>query len=573
MSTKIKKIVVVGGGSAGWMSAATFATQLDKVEIVVIESPDFPVLGVGESTLGGIRHWTSLVGVKDKDFLPKVDGSYKLSIKFTDFEGTGTGGFHYPFGFSTVPIEQVKTNDWWFLKGNRPKFFDKNAYARCHYPIAAVAEQNRISTDSTGRTPGFGFEVDSAYHFDAIAFGQYLKETICLPRGVKLIPSTVEGVVTNENGIDYLKLKDGSTVTADLFVDCTGFKSMLLGGALGVKFNSIEDIIPNNKAWATQVPYKDKKTQLEPFTNCTALKNGWVWNIPLWSRIGAGYVYSDKFVSSEEALSEFKKHIKKTYKINPENLEYRPIEMKNGIHEKLWHKNVVAIGLASGFIEPLESTGLLTTYEWLLSLSLVLQRGVVNQWDRDAFTFSLSQTYHQLAQFVGLHYAISPRSDSEYWQDITERVRIDSRTTAALADAVNKDPIKDLVGSSEFLYYANALHKYHEYQGGTSGFQCIAAGMNYPPIDYKLHNALGEIRSFSVNDHLDRLEGLYSECQAAYKNYAETCPTLYDYLKERIHTDGHDIQMVGTLDELDPDDPILANAPATIDSYRSKGIQ
>ena len=181
MSTKIKKIVVVGGGSAGWMSAATFATQLDKVEIVVIESPDFPVLGVGESTLGGIRHWTSLVGVKDKDFLPKVDGSYKLSIKFTDFEGTGTGGFHYPFGFSTVPIEQVKTNDWWFLKGNRPKFFDKNAYARCHYPIAAVAEQNRISTDSTGRTPGFGFEVDSQ-----LGRGKTADMGFVIPRPVEL---------------------------------------------------------------------------------------------------------------------------------------------------------------------------------------------------------------------------------------------------------------------------------------------------------------------------------------------------------------------------------------------------
>lgn len=548
MSTKIKKIVVVGGGSAGWMSAATFATQLDKVEIVVIESPDFPVLGVGESTLGGIRHWTSLIGIEDKDFMPKVDGSYKLSIKFTDFEGTGTGGFHYPFGASIPPVEQVSQNDWWFLKGNRPKFFDKNAYARCHYPIASIAERNRISTDSTGKTLGFSFSYDSAYHFDAVAFGQYLKEAICLPRGVKLIPSTVEGVVTNENGVESLKLKDGSTVTADLFVDCTGFKSMLLGDALGVKFNSTENIIPNNNAWATQIPYKDKDKQLEPFTNCTALKNGWVWNIPLWSRIGAGYAYSDDYITSEEALTEFKKHIKKTYKINPENLEYRPIKMKNGIHEKLWHKNVVAIGLSSGFIEPLESTGLLTTYEWLLALVFVLRKGFVNQWDREAFTFSLTQTYYQLAQFVGLHYAISPRNDSEYWRSITERVRLNSTD-------------QDLVTSSELFQTANALHKHHEWQGGYNGFQCIAAGMNYPPIDYAVHNALGRLRDFDVDLHLERLEGLYSETQSKYIEYAETCPTLYWYLKNHIHTECFDVKMVGTLDELDPNDPILANMP------------
>ena len=144
-------------------------------------------------------------------------------------------------------------------------------------------------------------------------------------------------------------------------------------GALGVKFNGIENIIPNNKAWATHIPYTDKSKQLEPFTNCTALSNGWTWNIPLWSRIGAGYVYSDKYISDDEALEEFKDYIRTRYDNIPiEDLEFKPITMRNGIHEKTWEKNVVAIGLSSGFVEPLESTGLMTTYEWLLSLILSL---------------------------------------------------------------------------------------------------------------------------------------------------------------------------------------------------------
>ena len=408
MSKKIKSVCIVGGGSSGWMTAATFATQFPKIDVTIIESPDFPILGVGESTLGGIKHWTSLIGLEDKDFLTQTDGRYKLSIKFTDWLGKNTGGFHYPFGEYQRPIEQVGQNDWWFLKGNRSGVFDDNAYARCHYPIASVAENNRMSDDSTGKTPGFSFVSDVAFHFDATAFGQYLKKTICLPKGVKLINSTVEKVNTNDDGVESLILADKQKLTADLYIDCTGFKSLLLEEALGVKFNSIENLIPNNKAWATHIPYTDKTKQLQPFTNCTALNNGWAWNIPLWSRIGAGYAYSNKHISDDEALEEFKNYIRTNYeKIPVDDLEFKPITMRNGIHEKTWEKNVVAIGLSSGFIEPLESTGLMTTYEWLLSLIYTLRKGFVNQWDRDSFNYALKNIYYGHANFVAMHYALS----------------------------------------------------------------------------------------------------------------------------------------------------------------------
>lgn len=572
MSSKIKKIVVVGGGSSGWMTAATLCTQLEGVEISVIESPDHPIMGVGESTLGGIRHWTKYVGLEDKDFMRETDASYKLSIKFTDFEGPGTGGFHYPFGQSTTLMDGVTQNDWWFLKGNKPDFFDKNAYARCHYPITSVAENNRISVDSTGATPGFAFALDSAYHFDATAFGQYLKNKICIPKSVKVIPATVKGVVTDPDvGVKSVKLSDGSTIKADLFVDCTGFKSLLLGEALKTKFNSIENIIPNNKAWATHIPYTNKKEQLEPFTNCTALQNGWAWNIPLWSRIGAGYAYSDKYISSEDALTQFKEHIIQKYKIDPKTLEYRPLDIRNGIHEKLWVKNVVAIGPAAGFIEPLESTGLFTTHEFLLSLALVLKRGTINQWDRDAFSFSMTQVFSRLSQFVGLHYAISPRNDTPYWKDVTERERIDPSLSFDMGAVFNPQPGKDVVGTSELLHYANSLHIFHDFSAGSAGFQCIAAGMNYPPIDYGLHNALGSIRGMNKDEHVKQLSRLYTDVQQYGKRYADSCPTLYDYLAEHIHDDPMDVNYVGTVDELSDDDPRMPTDPATLS--RVKGFK
>ena len=545
MSKKIKSVCIVGGGSSGWMTAATFATQFPKMDVTIIESPDFPILGVGESTLGGIKHWTSLIGLEDKDFLKETDGSYKLSIKFTDWLGKNTGGFHYPFGEYQRPIEQVGQNDWWFLKGNRGKIFDDNSYARCHYPITAVAENNRMSDDSTGKTPGFSFVSDVAFHFDATAFGQYLKKTICLPKGVKLINSTVEEVNTNDDGVESLILADKKKITADLYIDCTGFKSLLLEEALGVKFNSIENLIPNNKAWATHIPYTDKNTQLQPFTNCTALNNGWAWNIPLWSRIGAGYAYSNKHISDDEALEEFKNYIRTRYeKIPVDDLEFKPITMRNGIHEKTWEKNVVAIGLSSGFIEPLESTGLMTTYEWLLSLIYTLRKGFVNQWDRDSFNYALKNIYYGHANFVGMHYALSPRNDTPYWQDVTERVRIDPTVNNSL----NYET--DMGENLELLYYATSAHKYHQFRDGNAGFQCIAAGMNYSPIDAQVHRALGVLKKFDPDLHCDRLQDLYKDTQKKYINYAMSCPSLHEYLSKSIHEEKDDYTFVGTQDQV-----------------------
>ena len=544
MSKKIKSVCIVGGGSSGWMTAATFATHFPEIKVKIIESPDFPIMGVGESTLGGIKHWTSLIGLEDKDFLTKTDGSYKLSIKFTDWSGKNTGGFHYPFGEVQRPIEQVGQNDWWFLKGNGGGL-DGNSFARCHYPIASVAENNRMSDDSTGKTPGFSFVQDVAFHFDATAFGQYLKNTICLPKGVQLINASVKKVNTNDNGVESLLLDNKKKITADLYIDCTGFKSLLLEEALGVKFNSIDNLIPNNKAWATHIPYTNKHRQLEPFTNCTALNNGWVWNIPLWSRIGAGYAYSDKYISDDEALEEFKEHIRSwDEKIPVEDLEFKPITMRNGIHEKTWEKNVVAIGLSSGFIDPLESTGLMTTYEWLLSLIYTLRKGFVNQWDRDSFNYALKNIYYGHANFVGMHYALSPRNDTPYWQDVTERVRIDPTVNNAL----NYET--DMGENLELLYYAISAHKYHQFKEGNAGFQCIAAGMNYSPIDAKMHRSLGILKKFDPDLHCERLRELYKETEKKYISYAMSCPSLYEYLRSNIHEDGQDTTFIGTESEL-----------------------
>ena len=191
---------------------------------------------------------------------------------------------------------------------------------------------------------------------------------------------------------------------------------------MGVKFNSYEHLLPNNRAWATRIPYKDKQKELVPYTNCTALDNGWVWNIPSWERVGTGYVYSDKFITDEEALEEFKKHLDEKGS-DYSNSDFKNIKMRVGLHDKLIHKNACAIGLAAGFIEPLESNGLLSVHEFLKRLVRIMSRDgeTLSQHDIDGFNYHCKEFFEDFACFVASHYALSHRDDSEYWRDIKSK--------------------------------------------------------------------------------------------------------------------------------------------------------
>jgi len=453
----IKDILIVGGGSAGWMTAATFIKQFPEKNISLIESPNISTVGVGESTIGGIRLWTNWLGIDDKQFLKFTDGSYKLSIKFTDFYKKGEA-FHYPFGSPFIENNKSFLNDWWFKK-----FFYKDTlqsdYVDCLYPQMALVNQNKCFFNEKNIIP-FDFKRNTAFHFDATKFGLWLKDQYCLPKGVKHIKEEIVSIEQDDNGIKSLNNK----YKADLYIDCTGFKSLLLGQTLKEPFDSYSDLLPNNSAWATRIPYKDKEKELVGYTNCTAIQNGWVWNIPLWSRIGTGYVYSDKFVSDEDALKEFQQHL------GTEELDFKKIKMRVGIHNRLWVKNVVSIGLSAGFIEPLESNGLFSVHEFLMLLLRNIQREEISQWDKDNFTYQSKILFKNFAEFVAIHYALSNRNDTEYWKN-----------------NLNKNWCENLINlktthlSGLFAAATDRTHDFH-FKPNT-GLHCIAAGMHWSPTD------------------------------------------------------------------------------------------
>jgi len=491
----MKNIIVVGGGSAGWMSAATLIRAFPDKNITVIESPDVSTVGVGESTLGHINGWLNYLNIEDKDFMPYCDASYKLSIKFTDFYKKGAGSFHYPFG-RPYYWDDKERNKWYFRKQllNLPN----SDYAECMSPNVLISNANKIS-DINDILPNYNFKTDTAYHFDATKFGLWLKEHYCLPRGVKHVLENVNLVQQNDNGVSHINSHE-----CDLVIDCTGFKSMILN-KVGGDFISYNDILPNDSAWATRMPYTNKEQQLEPYTNCTAIYNGWVWNIPSWERIGTGYVYSSKYINDDDALIQFKQYLGR------DDLEFKNIRMRVGRQKEMWIKNVCSIGLSAGFIEPLESTGLLQTHTFIMKLVSNLERGDFSQWDRDTHNLECNSIFDEYVTFVAMHYALSLRDDTPYWQDVRKRSLVHLKEVQSLMNAKMQD------------YYFNPL----------GGMHYIATGLNWQAVSLlDVEQLLYDPDTKEINEEwTNHLE----QNKQDWQKIVNTMPSLYQYLKDNIY--------------------------------------
>ena len=503
---KTNKIIIVGGGSAGFMTAATLISQFPNKDITVIESPNIPTVGVGESTLGQINAWLKLLNIKDEDFMPHTDASYKLSIRFEDFYKKGDGGFHYPFG-NVVENDYLGSKQLWFYKKKENPETPITDYANSFYANMALVNNNVLFRNDDNEMPEFDFENNVAYHFDATKFGLWLKNNFCIPKGVKHILEDIKSIETNDEGITSLNNKH----KADMFIDCTGFKSLLLGETLKEHFNDYSKLLVNNKAWATRVPYKNKEKELVPYTNCTAIENGWVWNIPSWERIGTGYVYSDRYVSDEDALKEFKRHLDSKGS-DYSNSEFKNIKMRVGIHDRLFVKNVCAIGLSAGFIEPLESNGLLSVHEFLINLVKVMRRGdadTISQWDKDNFNVECKRFFDDFTEFVSMHYALSHRDDTKYWQEVSNRSFVDNRL-------------------SDNNMYLTLLAKManNEWLRSDSGHHCIGVGLRYFGVD---------VLSDTMTDDTNIKLRLRDKMVNTWNIICRDKPKLLEYLKKHIH--------------------------------------
>jgi hypothetical protein len=523
----VKSIVIVGGGSAGWMTAAILIKTFPEKNITLIESDSIPRVGVGESTYEGINTYLEYLGIDRESFFSYTNASIKLAIQFRNFyKESGEPDFIYPFG-KPVTTGTFKELEDWLIRKSLNKDLPVTDFAESYFPSAHLVKHNTLTENKDGLLPGFNQVLNTALHFDATLFANWLKEYYCIPRGVNHIVSTVENINQDNSGIKSLLLENKNEIIADLFIDCTGFQSLLLDKALNEEFISYTDVLPNTNAWATQIEYKDPSVEVENVTRCTALKNGWCWNIPLFSRLGAGYVYSDMFTTHEDALEEFKLYLASELKIprtsdEIEKLEIRNIKMRVGIHKRTWVKNVVAIGLSAGFIEPLESNGLFTVHEFLFHLIKSLQREKISQWDRDVYNDATKKTYDKFVEFIRLHYALSIRDDSEYWKFNLNRKFDFSKTDDQY---------------ESHLSITKELKMNKSWSPTYGGISWITAGMNYFLIDSQSIK-ISEIKEGKTNNF--RISSAFTSLdnkKTLWNSYALECENSYQYLKRKYHSE------------------------------------
>jgi flavin-dependent dehydrogenase len=524
---KIDKIVIVGGGSAGWMTAAILIKTFPEKNIVLVESPKILSVGVGESTYDGINYYLEYLEIDRADFFAQTDATIKLAIEFKDFYSDGNDpSFIYPFGRPELYDTFFGLQDW-----NIKKALNKNIpvtdCAESYFPSAHLVKYKKMSDNENNQFDNFNPILDTALHFDAVKFATWLRDSYAIPRGVQNIVCEVSEIKTGNNGIEKIILENGQEIFSDLFIDCTGFNSLLISKTLKEKFISYNDVLPNTNAWATQVEYKNKEKEIDVVTKCTALKNGWCWNIPLWSRLGCGYVYSNKYVSHEDALKEFKDYLATKITINlsdeeMQNLSFKNIKMRVGIHERLWVDNVVAIGLSAGFIEPLESNGLFSVHEFLFLLIRALGREKVSQWDKDHFNYSAIKIYERFAEFIRIHYALSIRDDSNYWIDNMNR-----------SYDIDLSRIKDQELSSIYLIQNIKNNTFNIPE--TGGLPWICAGMNYMLLD-DLSIKLGEMKNkMNYAEDLSLYFENFDKKKEKWSRESKNSKSIYHYLQDKYY--------------------------------------
>lgn len=414
----MKEILVVGGGTAGWLAACHLAKKLSRgdsgARVTLIESPDIPTIGVGEGTVPAMRQSLEYLGISETDFIRDCDATFKQSIKFVDWmrdRGDGSANYYHHV-FDYPDVSEVDLTPYWLMNQTGDTSF-----------ADAVSIQGQVCDRGLGPKlmthPEFHGITNYAYHLDAAKFAQLLTNHAVDNLAVRHLLTTVDDVTLNDRGeIHSVMTADYGEVCADLFVDCSGFRSMLIGDKLGVGFVDRKDTLFADAALAIQVPYEDESASIPSYTIATAKAAGWIWDIGLHDRRGTGYVYAEKYCDRDEAERVFRDYLRESIGDAADSLPCRYIPMKIGYREKFWEKNCVAIGLSQGFVEPLEATGLLVfdaTARMLAELFPPSRSAMPAIADR--FNKRVSYAWERVIDFIKLHYCLSDRDDTDFWRD------------------------------------------------------------------------------------------------------------------------------------------------------------
>lgn len=406
MQKMIKKVVIVGGGSAGWMAAAALSKELSgQCAITLIESEQIGTVGVGEATIPHIRGFLQSLGIDEKDFIKQTNATFKLGIQFKDWTHVNHQYFH-PFGSLGRNFDSTPFVQYW-LKAHR----EGAAGSLDDYSMAwQLAHKNRFDNPSQiHKLTGSGHQF--AYHFDATLFAAYLRQ-VAEKSGVVRLEGKVDQVNRDhETGyISSLILESGDEIDGELFIDCSGFSALLIEQALQTGWEDWSHWLPCDRALA--VPSEASSSDIAPYTKSSAKQAGWTWTIPLQSRVGNGYVYSSQYTSDKEAEETLISALP-----TPQNGDIRQLRFTTGKRQKAWNLNCVAIGLSAGFLEPLESTSLHFAQAAIYDLITFFPDKDFNPQLSAHFNRLNQRRYESSRDFLIMHYKANGRHGESFWDD------------------------------------------------------------------------------------------------------------------------------------------------------------
>lgn len=403
----IKSILIVGGGSAGWMTAALFSHLFQGIySIRLVESDEIGIIGVGEATIPAIKKFNELLELDEVEFLKTTQGSYKLGIEFVDWLRKGSSYIH-GFGVIGQDWEWLRCHHYWLKLRAAGQADDFAAYS---INTAACAPNKFMRAAPNMAESPLG-HIAHAYHFDASLYAKFLRR-YAEERGVVRTEGKVVDVALHpETGfVDAVTLESGEHIAADFFVDCSGFRALLIGQAMQCGYEDWSEWLPCDRAVA--VPC-ERSTNFTPYTRSTARSAGWQWRIPLQHRTGNGHVYSSNHMSDDEAERLLLDNLDGAPRADPLKVKFA-----TGKRHKVWHKNCLAVGLAAGFLEPLESTALFLIQSSVIRFIRLFPSNLADTANADEFNRQTDFEYERIRDFIILHYKATERDDSDFWNHV-----------------------------------------------------------------------------------------------------------------------------------------------------------
>ena len=394
---KVRDVVIVGGGTAGWMAAAALGKLMGKnLRIRLIESDDIPTVGVGEATIPLLAAYHTLLGIKEDDFMRHAQATFKLGIQFENWGALGDKYLH-PFGIIGQDCWACSFHHFWLksvLDGRGTDFGDYSLHQQ-------AANSNKFARIQKGG-------LDYAYHMDAGLYARFLRKFSEF-HGVTRIEGKVSEVLTDQASgeISSLTMASGDRISGDLYIDCSGFRGLLIEQALHTGYEDWSHWLPCDRAVAVQTASVAPPV---PYTRSIAHSAGWQWRIPLQHRVGNGLVYCSRYCSDDEANQLLLDNIEGEVLTEP-----RKIPFRTGRRIKQWHKNCVALGLSSGFLEPLESTSLHLIQSGVIRLMQLFPVNGIDQSEVDEYNAQSKSEIEYIRDFIILHYHVTQRTDSPFW--------------------------------------------------------------------------------------------------------------------------------------------------------------